>query len=353
LSAPGRSLALVPERLGREGAPVSASARHNNERMRQNARERLSLTVGNNRRSMLTLIGAGAAAVLGAGCERRDAPAAGPQYEQAPPSAPNAALRFAIHPLHNPLYLAEVYQPLIDHLNRLAGKARFELEASTDYAQFEAKLRARAVAVALPNPWQTLLAMRSGYRVIAMAGDADDFRGLFIARRDSPLRDPVDLRGRAVAYPSPTAVAACLMPQWFLHQAGIDVVREIDNRYVVSQESSILSAHRGDVAAGATWPPPWRAFQRTHPREAAELRVVWQTPPLVNNSVMVRDDLPPALADWLRATLLGLGASGSGRQLLERMETAAFHAADDRSYEPVREFVARFEREVRPVVAAR
>ena len=307
----------------------------------------------NSRRGLLTLIGAGTAAFLGPGCERRDEQAAGPRYVQAPPSAPNAALRFAIHPLHNPLYLAEVYQPLIDHLNRLAGEVRFELEASTDYAQFEAKLRARAVSVALPNPWQALLAMRAGYRVIAMAGDADDFRGLFIVRRDSPLRDPVELRGRAVAYPSPTAVAACLMPQWFLHQAGVDVVREIDNRYVVSQESSILSAHRGDVAAAATWPPPWRAFQRTHAREAAELRVAWQTPPLVNNAVVVRDDVPPALAEWLRSTLLELGASDSGRQLLARMETAAFHVADDRSYEPVREFVARFEREVRPVTAVR
>lgn len=318
---------------------------------------RSSRRIDRRRAALLALAGAGLGPWLVAGCRRREPAPSGPRYFAAASSAATGAqgarYHFAVHPLHNPLYLAEVYQPLMDHLNQLFGEERFVLEASKDYAQFEAKLRARSVAIALPNPWQALLAIEAGYRVIAMAGDADDFRGLIIVRRDSPLRQPTDLRGRAVAYPSPTAVAACLMPQWFLHQAGVDVVREIDNRYVVSQESSILAAYHGDVAAAATWPPPWRAFQRTHPRQAAELRVAWQTPPLVNNAVVVRDDVAPALADWLRAALLDLGRSHEGQRLLARVETAAFHAADDRSYEPVREFVARFEREVRPVAPPR
>ena len=69
-------------------------------------------------------------------------------------------------------------------------------------------------------------------------------------------------------------------------------MRDIENRYVGSQESSIMNAYLGQTAAGATWPPPWRAFQKEHPREAAELKVIWETESLVNNSVMVRDDVP-------------------------------------------------------------
>jgi len=45
-----------------------------------------------------------------------------------------------------------------------------------------------------------------------MAGDAADFKGLFIVCRDSPLRTPPDLMAKAVAYPAPTALAACIMP---------------------------------------------------------------------------------------------------------------------------------------------
>ena len=46
------------------------------------------------------------------------------------------------------------------------------------------------------------------------------------------------------------------MPQYYLHQQGIDVNRDIQNAYVGSQESSIMNAYLGQSAAGVTWPPP-------------------------------------------------------------------------------------------------
>lgn len=287
------------------------------------------------------------AAVVLAACHRQEEPK-GPQYSAAPAAAGGPVYRLAVHPLHNPTKLSEAYQPLVDYLNREVSGARLELEAARDYAAYEAKFRERGPDLLLPNPWQTLQAMAVGYHVIAMAGDADDFKGIFLVLRDSPLRQPTDLKGKAVAYPAPTALAACMLPQWFLHQHGVDVNRDIENRYVGSQESAIQNALTGEVAAAATWPPPWRAFQKDHPEEAARLRQIWQTPPLLNNSVMVRDDLPAATRDRVRDLLLNLHTSADGRALLEGMETARFHPADDASYEPVRGFVARFEREIRP-----
>ncbi len=295
-----------------------------------------------------------AAVLLLPGCERPaetaavPAVSAGPVYGQAAPDA-RPLLRLAVHPGFNPRRLSQAYQPLIDTLNRRLPAARFELEASRDYAAFEAKLRAGTPELLLPNPWQTLQALDAGYKVVAMAGDADDFRGLLIVRRDSGLQTPADLRGKAVAYPASTAMAACMLPQWFLHQHGVDVVREIDNRYVGSQESSILSVLHGQVAAAATWPPPWRAFQKDHPQEAAELKLMWQTPALVNNAVMVRQDLPPDLVQPLLSLLLSMHETPAGRAVLAAMETARFHPADDGHYAAVRDFITRFEQTVRPV----
>jgi phosphonate transport system substrate-binding protein len=64
---------------------------------------------------------------------------------------------------------------------------------------------------------------------------------------------------------------------------------------------------------------------------------------------MVRDDLPAAIRDRVRQVLLELGADPAGRTILAGLETTRFQPADDASYEPVRAFIARFEREVRPV----
>jgi phosphonate transport system substrate-binding protein len=275
--------------------------------------------------------------------------AAAPSYGTAPADPRGRAYRLAVHPLYNPGKLQKAYQPLIDHLHRELPGLRFQLEASRDYAAYERKLQADGPELLLPNPWQTLKALKAGYSVIAMAGDPDDFRGLILVRRDGGVQRPGDLVGRQVSCPSPTALAACIMPQYYLQQQGVLVGRDFSSLYVGSQESSILSVYHRRAAAAATWPPPWRAFQLEHPIEAAELKVMWQTAPLLNNSVMVRGDVPTEVRSGLRRVLMGLNDSASGRGVLSAMQTARFFDADDQRYEQVRDYVARFERDVRSV----
>ncbi|MFH1985269.1 MAG: PhnD/SsuA/transferrin family substrate-binding protein [Pseudomonadota bacterium] len=275
----------------------------------------------------------------------------GPRFGERPPSAGVPVYKLAVHPLHNPAKLLQAYQPLVDFLNGRLRGARLTLEASRDYANFEEKYQARKPAFLLPNPWQTLQAMRIGYQVIAMAGEPTDFKGIFVVRKDSGLKQPADLKGKSVSYPSPTALAACIMPQWFLYEHGIDVNADIQNHYVGSQESAIMNAHLRITAAGATWPPPWRAFQKEHPREAAELSVLWETDPLINNSVMTRDDVPADVREQVRAMLIGLDGTREGGPILAGMETARFLPARDADYDVVRQFVLRFEEKVRLVEA--
>ncbi|MCX7173252.1 MAG: PhnD/SsuA/transferrin family substrate-binding protein [Proteobacteria bacterium] len=296
------------------------------------------------------LVIAALALLLGvfSGCSREPESQA-PQFGAKPQSSAAPVFRLAVHPLHNPAKLIQAYQPLIDHLNGRLQGARLTLEASRDYANFEEKYRAKKPEFILPNPWQTLQAIKVGYRVIAMAGEPRDFTGIFVVRKDSELKHPIDLKGKSVSYPSSTALAACIMPQYFLHSHGINVNIDIENRYVGSQESSIMNAYLKLTAAGVTWPTPWRAFQKEHAREAAELKVIWETEPLINNSVMVRDDVPAQVAEQVRALLLGLDDTVVGKSILAGMETVRFLPASDQDYDVVRRYVARFEKEVRPV----
>ncbi|MBI2518352.1 MAG: phosphate/phosphite/phosphonate ABC transporter substrate-binding protein [Opitutae bacterium] len=291
--------------------------------------------------------------VLG-GCRKAAAPAEdaarGPVYAPTPSAeAKHTVVRFAIHPLHNPSKLMHDYQPLIDYLSANIPGTRFEVEASRDYQEYERKIDRHDPEFLLPNPWQSLEAMKAGYEVIAMAGEPEDFKGLIIVRRDSGIREVADLRGKSLAYPSHTALAACIMPQWFLHTRGLNVNRDITNRYVGSQESAIMNTYLRVTAAGVTWPPPWRAFQSEHPAEAAQLRVMWETESLLNNSVMARKDLPAGLGARVRQLLLELHQKPAGRDILAGIETARFLPATDADYDAVRQFVARFETEVRPV----
>ncbi|MEW6133752.1 MAG: phosphate/phosphite/phosphonate ABC transporter substrate-binding protein [Pseudomonadota bacterium] len=256
---------------------------------------------------------------------------------------------FAIHPLHNPVRLFEMYGPLIDYLNRNISGATFRLEASRNYEEFDRKLYGRKPDFALPNPYQTLNSLRHGYHVIAKMGDDARFTGIILVRRDSGIREVADLKGKKVSYPARTALAATMMPQYFLHAHGLDVNRDIENLYVGSQESSIMNVYLGNVAAGATWLLPWLEFQREQTEKARELEVKWETEPLINNGVVARDDVPPELARQVAHLLDTLHTTEEGRAMLERMQLSRFELADDSSYRVIEDFLRNFSVNVRPL----
>jgi phosphonate transport system substrate-binding protein len=270
-----------------------------------------------------------------------------PAFSPEPPRRTQVYL-FGVHPLHNPERLFQVYQPLVEHINRGLTGARLQLEASRNYATYDERLFGGYFHLALPNPYQTVEALRHGYHVFGKMADDHEFRGILLVRKDSDLRTPLDLKGRAVSYPAPTALAATMLPQWFLHQQGVDVLRDLDNRYVGSQESSMMNVYLGETAAGATWPPPWRAFAKERPDLAAHLEVRWETEALVNNALIARDDVPAELVAEVGTLLFDLHRHPAGSAILAAMELSRFEPADDTAYAPVRAFLERFTREVRP-----
>lgn len=269
-----------------------------------------------------------------------------PEFTRNPPTVGKEYV-FAVHPLHNPVRMFEIYGPLMDYLNRNIRDAAFRLEASRNYQAFEKKLFERQVDFALPNPYQTLLSLEHGYHVIAKMGDDYKFTGVILVRRDSGITKVSDLKGKKVSYPASSALAAAMMPQYYLQTHGLNVNHDIENLYVGSQESSIMNVYLGNVAAGVTWPLPWEAFQKEHPDKASELKVKWETEPLINNSVVARDDVPEQIAKRVAELLDALHTSDEGKAILARMPLSRFELADDRRYQVVKTFLRKFEKNVR------
>jgi phosphonate transport system substrate-binding protein len=264
---------------------------------------------------------------------------------------PEKNYSFAIHPLHNPEMLLERYGPIVDYINRHIEGAHFTLEASRNYEEFDKKLYAGQPDFALPNPYQTVNSLKHGYHVFGKMGDDHNFTGVWLVRRDSGIRKVTDLKGKKVSYPAKTALAATMMPQYYLHTHGIDVNRDVENLYVGSQESSIMNVYLGQVSAGATWPIPWMIFQKDHPEKAAQLEKIWETEPLINNGLVARGDMPPELVERVATLLATLHENDEGRAMLARLPISRFERANDASYDVVRSFLDVFSRKVRPLEA--
>lgn len=256
---------------------------------------------------------------------------------------------FGVHPLHNPKRLFEVYQPMIAYINQRLPDGELRLEASRDYPSYDKKLFAGHFDFALPNPYQTITAADHGYKIFGKMSDDEHFRGIILIRKDSNIKDIHDLKGKVVSYPAPTALAATMMPQWYLYKHGININKDITNSYVGSQESSIMNVYLGKSAAAATWPQPWNAFIKERPEVAKAVMIKWETFSLQNNGLVARNNIPDKVVDQVGKIIFSLHTHPEGRKILQAMELSRYDKADYKTYEPSRLFLKNFEKEVRPI----
>lgn len=254
---------------------------------------------------------------------------------------------FGVHPLHNPQRLHEVFSPLMEYLSNNIEGTTFKLEASRNYAIYDKKLYTQKFDIALPNPFQTVNAIKRGYTVFGKMSDDHNFKGIILIRKDSGIEKITDLRGKIVSYPAPTALAATMMPQYYIQSHGVDVMTELDNRYVGSQESSIMNVFLKHSAAGATWPLPWIALKKERPELADQLTVKWQTDSLPNNSLVYKPGIPKDLVKKISSLLFNLHTIDEGKTILNRMALSSFESANEETYQPVIKFLKTFSEEVR------
>ncbi|MBI5518669.1 MAG: phosphate/phosphite/phosphonate ABC transporter substrate-binding protein [Desulfovibrio sp.] len=283
-----------------------------------------------------------------ASCTDSKEPLYKPEYSANPPASASEYV-FAPHPLMAPQKLAQVYGAMVDQINqRLAPqRIRLRLEASSSYAAFNEKLRERKVHFALPNPYQTVLAAEQGYVVFGKMDQDEDFRGIILTHRNSPLSTVKDLKGATVAFPAPTALAATMMPELFMKENGLDPVRDITPRFSGTHDSAIMSVVIGSAEAACTWPVAWRTFQEEHAEQAQALTVRWQTGTLPNNGLVALDSVPERVRAEVAGAFFRLDESAEGRNILQLAGTPRFVAASSSTFAPVNAFIERYKASVR------
>lgn len=272
----------------------------------------------------------------------QDKPLSRPIYADKNTTYEKAVYIFSTHPLFSEQRVFELFTPLIKLLNESAQGFRFDLETAPDYAFYEKKLSNRRYHFSLPNPLQTLDALKRGYHVFGKVMDDTQFRGIILAPKTSNIKSVADLKGKKISFPSQTALAACMLPQVFLVDNGLNIQQDIHALYTGNQESAIFAAYSGISDVAVTWPPPWQLFQKRHPNEAAALHILWETPTLVNVGLVVRDDVPQTVRDYFATKLFSLKDNPRGRAILKSMSYAGFEEATEQNYEIVQTFLKKY-----------
>ncbi|MGA9045665.1 phosphate/phosphite/phosphonate ABC transporter substrate-binding protein [Sulfuricurvum sp.] len=251
-----------------------------------------------------------------------------------------------VHPYLNAEKTFLAYQPILTYLESEIKGVHFTLETSVDYADYERKLYEGHFDLSLPNPYQTLQSIQHGYRIVAKVKPDSEFRGIIVARKDRYIKTVEQLQGKAISFPAPTALAATMMPKWFLYERGLNADTQAKPKYVGSQYSSIMNAYSGDTVAAATWPSPWQTWSSENPEKAKEMELLWETPHLVNNGFVVRGDLDKGIVEQIVEHLCKLDVNAKTQILLAATGFEGFEKATNDTYIPVKEFLIRYDQTI-------
>jgi len=245
-----------------------------------------------------------------------------------------------------------LWQPLLDDMSKAIGvpvKPYF----GSNYTVLVEAMRGGHTQVAWFSAKPALEAVdRAEAEVIARIVDPegrDSYRSTLIVRTGSGITlDDVMACGKQYDFGIGDAqsTSGTLAPMTFLfNPRNIEPAECFKTVRSANHQANAFGVATGvlDVATSNTVNTVF--LTRQYPQIAAQITEIWQSPPIPESGIVVREDLDPALKEKIRSFFLTYG-QGEGaeaerqRQVLAGLNYSEFRAADDSYLDPVREMVA-------------
>jgi phosphonate transport system substrate-binding protein len=239
------------------------------------------------------------------------------------------SLSFGIVPQQASSTLLRSWGPLLKYLRQQTGQ-RFIFRTAPDIPTFEARLAAGEYDFAYMNPYHFTVFNQGnqGYQAVARARDKQ-IRGILVVRKDSPVNTLDNLWGEALAFPSPAAFAASVLPRANLRAEQVP----FEAQYVSSHDSVYKAVASGFFPAGGG---VVRTFNATDPGVREQLRVLWTTPPYTPHAIAAHTRVDSAVVSSVQQALLAMDTDEKGRLALENLKIKGLVAANNSDWDDVR-----------------
>jgi phosphonate transport system substrate-binding protein len=245
-----------------------------------------------------------------------------------------------------------LWQPLLDDMSEALG-VKVTPRFGSNYNVLIEAMRFNQTQVAWFSAKPALEAVeRADAEVIARTVDvegSDSYRSTLIVKKGSGITlDQVLACGKRFDFGIGDAqsTSGTLAPMTFLfNPRGIKPTECFRTVRAANHQANAFAVATGvvDVATSNTVNTVF--LNKQNPKIAALIQDIWQSPPIPESGILVREDVPPALKEKIRAFILGYG-QGEGaeaerqRQVLRGLNYSQFRAAEDSYLDPVREMRA-------------
>jgi len=243
-----------------------------------------------------------------------------------PLQAAQKMLYFGIVPQQAASRLAKMWVPFIDELSQRTGH-KIQFATMKDIPTFEQCLAQGAYDISYMNPYHyTVFSEKSGYRALAHQADKK-LKGLIVVRKDSPAKELKDLNTQKLAFPSPAAFGASVLPRAEMRAQGM----KITPNYVKSHDSVYKSVIAGLFAAGGG---VQRTFASIPDGMRDQLRVIYHTEAYTPHAFAVNATLSEKDMKIIRQAMLDISAERS--DLIKGIGMKGLVSAQDENWNDVR-----------------
>jgi phosphonate transport system substrate-binding protein len=254
------------------------------------------------------------------------------------PLCAQETLKLQVYPYLSASDLLKRFAPLTEFLSRVSGK-RVICNISRDYSEHIDLIGMDKVDIAYIGPTSYVkMTQKYGQKQILARieiSGSSSYRGVIVARNDSPAIDLKNLYGRSFAFGDPNSTMGYLFPLKMLREAGVHKRDLLRHNFLNSDQNVALGVLMGDYDAGAMKEEVY------HKLKERGLKALAWTPRVSEHMFIASLSVPKDLAASLRNALLTL----TDKSILSSVKdnATAFVPADDRDYDNLREMLTSME----------
>lgn len=251
-----------------------------------------------------------------------------------------AEIRLGILPRLNPVEMYTMFKPLADYLSRETGEKTI-LVIPRDFESFKMQFKSGKLDIGFANSIiYVQLRQDALIEPLALADEkmaGTKFRGILIARKESDITGPKDLKGKTLVFVEKNSAAGYIFQMMLLKNAGLDIRRDITLLPFAKTHANVALAVFNRIAdAGGIREDDFDKMKSK--MDTSQLKIIGYTEYFPNWPVFAGPALNKKTVAGVKAALLKLRRHDPRTAaVLGPAKLAGFAPVSDREYDRLRQ----------------
>lgn len=254
-------------------------------------------------------------------------------------------LNFGIISTESSQNLKQDWRVLLEDMHKRLG-LKVNAFFAPDYAGIIEGMRFSKVHIAWFGNKSAMEAVdRAGAEIVAQQIAEDGSPGywsLLIVHKDSPLNSLEDVKrsakSLALGFGDPNSTSGFLVPGYYaMAQQGLDPKTSFRIMRTANHETNLIAVATKQVDVATNNNESFEKFSRRNPEQAKNIKVIWKSPLIPSDPMVVRKDLDPKLKGEIREFFVAYGKDAREKQALHKIGIGGFQVSDNNQLLPIRQ----------------